>query len=346
MSDALTAEIVRLRDDEGLTFEEIGQRVNMHPEACRGRYRRAKKQASRTYRDRREPPDAAALDAFYRAIREAQEAYQRLQVRQTEVTVQIHETKPFGIAWWGDWHIGSVGVDYETFDRHRRIIAEEDGLYWIGGGDYKENILSDGHKGAMYHQIIQPGMQDELILSWMEDLGPSCLALVEGNHDAWDARESDRSLVEEMAIRAGVPYLWYGGVIWIEVGEQRYKWVARHKYKYESSLNTTNAQRQLSIQTGGADVVSLAHKHFVDFQARQSGGRKTIFIRCGTYKVWDDYGQAVGGHKGEIGVPIVILYPDQHKVVGFDSFEDGLFHLRALRGGDTDGEAADIRRGA
>lgn len=340
MTDPLTIEIVRLRDDEGLTFEEIGQRVNMHPEACRGRYRRAQKRANRTYKDRREPPDAAALDAFYQAIKNAQTALDRLQVRQTEVTVRINEDKPFGVAWWGDWHIGAAGVDYETFDRHRSIIAEEDGLYWIGAGDYKENILSDGHKGAGYHQLIQPGMQDELLLHWMDDLGPSCLALVEGNHDAWDARESDKSLVETMALKAEAPYLWYGGVVWIEVGEQRYKWVARHKYKYESSLNTTNAQRNLNIQAGGADVVSLAHKHFVDYHTRRAGGGKVHYIRCGTYKVWDDYGQAVGGYKGEIGVPIVIFYPDRHKVVGFDDFEDGLTHLRALRGGGAIGKTA------
>src|SRR5690554_7844522 len=103
----------------------------MHPEACRGRYRRAKKRANRTYKDRREPPKETDLDVFYQAIKNAQTALDRLQVRQTEATVQIHETKPFGIAWWGDWHIGAVGVDYETFDRHRELIAEEDGLYWI-----------------------------------------------------------------------------------------------------------------------------------------------------------------------------------------------------------------------
>ena len=330
--DVLTVEIVRLRDDEGLTFEEIGQRVNMHPEACRGRYRRAKKQAKRTYADRKEPPSKEDLERFYQAIKNAQTALDRLQTRQTEVTVRINEDRPFAVAWWGDWHIGSADVDYETFDRHRAIIAEEDGLYWIGAGDYKENALTDGHKGSGYQQLFQPGMQDELLLHWMDELGPSCLALVEGNHDAWDQREVDKSLVEAMAARAGAAYLWYGGVIWIEVGSQRYRWVARHKYKYESSLNTTNAQRNLNIQAGGADVVSLAHKHFVDFHAKQTGGRKTIYIRCGTYKVLDDYGQAIGDFKGEIGVPMVVFWPDQHKVLGFDQLEDGLAHLRMLRG--------------
>ena len=336
--DVLTVEIVRLRDDEGLTFEEIGQRVNMHPEACRGRYRRAKKQAKRTYADRKEPPSKEDLERFYQAIKNAQTALDRLQTRQTEVTVRIDEDRPFAVAWWGDWHIGAAGVDYETFDRHRAIIAEEDGLYWIGAGDYKENALTDGHKGSGYQQLFQPGMQDELLLHWMDELGPSCLALVEGNHDAWDQREVDKSLVEAMAARAGAAYLWYGGVIWIEVGSQRYRWVARHKYKYESSLNTTNAQRNLNIQAGGADVVSLAHKHFVDFHAKQTGGRKTIYIRCGTYKVLDDYGQAIGDFKGEIGVPMVVFWPDQHKVLGFDQLEDGLAHLRMLRG--EEGRAA------
>ena len=85
--DPLTIEILRLRDEEGLTFDEIGQRVNMHPEACRGRYRRAKKQAKRTYADRREPPNKEDLERFYQAIKAAQTALDRLQTRQTEVTV-------------------------------------------------------------------------------------------------------------------------------------------------------------------------------------------------------------------------------------------------------------------
>jgi len=159
------------------------------------------------------------------------------------------------------------------------------------------------------------------------------LVLCAGAPDTPEIAAEVRALVEGVRARRG-------GVVWIEVGEQRYKWVARHKYKYESSLNTTNAQRNLNMQAGGADVVSLAHKHFVDYHAKQAGGRKVCYIRCGTYKIWDDYGQAIGGHKGEIGVPIVIFYPDRHKVVGFDDLEDGLLHLRALRGGKVIGKTA------
>ena len=48
--------------------------------------------------------------------------------------------------------------------------------------------------------------------------------------------------------------------------------------------------------------------------------------------MWDDYGQAIGGYKGEIGVPIVIFWPEYRKVLGFINFEDGLAHLRMLRG--------------
>src|SRR5690606_41726016 len=84
----------------------------------------------------------------YTTLFRSQSAFNRLQVRQTEVTVEIHETQPFGIAWWGDWHIGAAGVDYETFDRHRAIIAEEDGLYWIG--DRKSTRLNSSHVKISY----------------------------------------------------------------------------------------------------------------------------------------------------------------------------------------------------
>src|SRR5690606_36709057 len=108
----LTTEIIRLRDEESLTFEEIGQCVNMHPEACRSRYRRAKKRANRTYADRKEPPSKEDLERFYQAIKNTQTALDRLQTRQTQVTVRINEVLRAAFAWRGDRHIGAVGVDY------------------------------------------------------------------------------------------------------------------------------------------------------------------------------------------------------------------------------------------
>lgn len=325
----------------GLSYPSIAETLTakyeteIHPEAARSAYRRrqigtkvAKNKV--TFEDMRQLSEGD-VQYFIDAMLALQEAQDALDTKQVTATVQIDDDKPIGIAFWADWHIGGKGVDYDLFQSDLEAIKACDGLYVIGVGDYKDNYLSYGPAGAQYEQIIQPGMQDVIVLHYWEQVKDKVLALVMGCHDSWDKKMSDRDFIAACAQVANAINLWHGGMLTIKLGKQVYTGHIRHKYKYESSLNTTNAQRRLMEIYGPVDFACLAHLHNPEIGQRNLMGAMRWFLRSGSYKIWDEFGQKIGGFKGMPGVPVLILYPNQKRIDGFIDLQTGIDALNFAR---------------
>jgi hypothetical protein len=60
-------------------------------------------------------------------------------------------------------------------------------------------------------------------------------------------------------------------------------------------------------------------------------GQKVIYFRSGTYKVYDEHGQKIGGYVGQHGAPMIVIYPNKKKIVPFRELDDGITFLRAVR---------------
>lgn len=145
------------------------------------------------YEDKREYTEAD-IDQFYSAMMALQGAAQALNTKQVKAKITIKDDKPIGIAWWGDWHEGAIGTDYEALEADSQKILQTEGLYWIGAGDYKDNYISGTHVGGNFEQIIQPGMQDLAVKRRMRMMADQCLALVRGCHDSWDKKQGGQRL--------------------------------------------------------------------------------------------------------------------------------------------------------
>lgn len=150
-------------------------------------------------------------------------------------------------------------------------------------------------------------------------------------HDDWDKKLGDRDFISELCRVTDSVNLWHGGMLNINIGKQTYNIFARHKYKNESGLNTTNAQRNMLNDVGPCDVAALGHKHFPDLQMLDRMNKKVVYLRSGSYKKYDEFGQKLAGYSGKTSVPCVILYPDTHKVLPFQELEDAIIHLNAIR---------------
>jgi hypothetical protein len=287
------------------------------------------------YADRKPLPTEADLDTYYQTLRIMQKNLRQLDNRQTHAKIRLDETRPVGIAHWGDWHEGAVGTDYDNLDRETELLANADGVYVIGMGDYKDNFTPAGpHPTGMTEQIAQPGIQDLMVIRRVRRLMGKWLALIRGCHDHWDKR-MDRDFIQTLTGPeiGDCVNLWHGGRLDIELGDQLYQWAVGHKYIFESSLNTTNSQRRLNEFEGIVDVVGTAHKHFGDVQERPTArGRTTIFLRSGSNKILDEHGQQIGRYSGNPCVPLVVIEPGQHKATPFRDLESGLRYLEAVRG--------------
>lgn len=331
---------VRLRD-EGKQYPQIAQilleqhGVVLLPEAIRSVYRRAKAQQRVqkeriAFEDMRQTTDDD-VEAFIDAMLNLQDVTEALDTKQVTGTITLDDSKPVGIAFWGDWHYGGRGVDYRLLESDRQLILDTDGLYVAGTGDYKDNYITGTHAGAAFEQIIQPGEQDRIVLHYWESLASKALLIARGCHDDWHKRMADVDFVAACAAKAGALNFWHGGTLTLRIGSQTYTGHIRHKFRYESTLNTTNAQRRMMEIYGPADFAVLAHLHNPEINERHFMGEYRWFVRSGSYKVWDEYGQKIGGFKGKPGVPVLIFYPGERRIDGYKDLKAGIEALRNAR---------------
>lgn len=339
---AWVKDAVRLRMDEGISWNELPHELaKVFPdlgylprERIRGAVRATKDyqdyRSKITFADKKEPTEDDVI-AYFEALKSMGDAVMRLETKQTAATVTINESKPFGVVLWGDWHVGAKGVDCRRLDEDAETIADTEGLYIVGMGDYKDNASALVHPTATQESVATTDMQDLVVQHiWHKETG-KVIAIVRGCHDDLDKRNANVDFVQSLCDDTGAVNLWHGGKVTIKAGDQEYVIAARHKYKNESALNTTNAQRSMMNEFGAVDVIALAHKHFPDFQQLHRMGRDVIYTRSGTYKYYDEYGQKLAGYVGEYGVPVIIFYPDQKRMLHFSDFAAGLDVLRRLR---------------
>lgn len=318
---------------QGVPIEEIRQELikqglNITYEALKKRLQRMKKQI--IYEDKKEYSDNDIEDYINKMIA-LQEASEKLNTKQVKATIRIDDDKPIGIAYWGDWHIGCIGTDYKALEEDSNRIVQTDGLFYIGAGDYKDNYISNSPIGGQFGQIIQPGMQDIVVMRYIEKTADKCLALLKGCHDHWTQKQADQDFVSTLCEKANCVNLWHGGEITIKLANQSYLFRCRHKYPYQSSLNLENAMRRIMEKQGPCDVAAEAHWHEPYVMDRHLMGEYRVMMRSGSYKKWDDYGQQLAGYKGKRGVPVVILFPDKHKMLPVRDLDMAIEILQAFR---------------
>jgi hypothetical protein len=254
---------------------------------------------------------------------------------QDELEVVLEENLPVAVAPTGDWHIGMEGVLYDEMDGDFNALAGLPGVYLVGMGDYAHNPKARMRPGsALYRMIIpDPDEQYRLAMYQAQKMAGQWLGLIKGCHDDWDAQLAGFERVSKMASALETAYLGHGAVITIHLGDQTYKTIVRHKYTYESSINLTNTQRRAWEQIDQADAVVFGHLHHTVSHKEPRGGQDVIYMRSGSYFHWDDWGMKIGHFKGQRGVPLLILYPDKHKIVPFygADLDEGLRFLEAER---------------
>lgn len=150
-------------------------------------------------------------------------------------------------------------------------------------------------------------------------------------HEDWDKKLTDVDFMEHLCHVTESVNLWHGGEITVKIGDQSYLWRCRHKYKYQSSLNLENAMRRINEIQGPCDVAAEAHLHNGYIMQRHLMGQYRIMLRTGSYKVMDEFGQKLAGYQGLPTVPVVIMFPDRHLMIGELHLDNAIEILNSLR---------------
>ena len=270
----------------------------------------------------------------WNSILDFQQALEEKSLELNEAKIHIKTNKWIGIAFTGDQHIGNMATDYKTMLAHRDLIAATDNLYVCFNGDYCDNFLPSSHVAGMFEALFPPAVQKNLAKDYIESIKDKVLALVAGCHDVWGLKASDWDLTEYLAKHGEAVYLGSGGVLRLTIGKQTYKIMMRHKYRFNSGDNVTATVKKLFEKCGGFDVGCVSHNHVAAMEEANKtgldGNLKRIFLRAGTYKIYDRYLKQEGYSEGATTVPVVLFSPKERDIRGFQNLKEGIEYLAYL----------------
>jgi hypothetical protein len=254
--------------------------------------------------------------------------------RQTEWTAPPGNL-PVGIVFTGDWHLGSAGVDSAALDSSLATIRKTPGLYAVGMGDYEEGVtVYEKARSSLYTGAYNnPEAQKMAVRLRAKQLRGRWLAWLEGNHDGMRARHTGEApFPQTLARELGCPHFGEGGgTIYAHVGSQRYAIGVRHHFGSKAASVPRRMMDEWP-EWERLHVAVLGHLHFNEVQRVSRNGGRCWGLRCGTFKINDEYADR-NGFRPELGTPMVILLPDVERVLAFagDDFDLGVESLATLR---------------
>jgi predicted MPP superfamily phosphohydrolase len=270
--------------------------------------------------------DEKTVEELWDAVTEYQIAHngQKTVCRKVEMT---YGDDFLLVIFLADIHVGSESSELRLIRYHMKEIARRTNVVMILCGDYTDNFITF----AQNQQLIQPTDQQKLLEYIINTIKDKVVACIRGNHDERDKNVVDKDLVEMTCKMANIPYLGAEGWIEITVREQLYRIYAAHQGKFNSSLNQTHTVKKAFETKGDFDIGVISHNHTGAIEQAPKWGLHRIYIRPGTYKIYDRYGINHGYGESEVCVPAVLLFGDRRQMIPFYNLEDALLILDLLQ---------------
>ena len=258
-----------------------------------------------------------------------------------------HADGPVAMVYSSDWHLGSLGCDYDAMQRDLDFVLRTPNIGLATVGDLKDNFASFKNVSAVHGQAFAGDLQN-LVL---EDIATR---LVDANKlwiITWDnhSTEFDEKVIGYEAAN----YIWRNGVrqkktialegegyVELHIGETFYSHLIIHQSRFNNSMHKLHGNKKLYQVRFPAHVIATGHTHSPDFEqythyeiAESLGygfGGRSYLVKTGTYKTKDTYSQRYFGQPS-IGTPTIVYFPmpeNMRKHVCFPTAEDAVRYMR------------------
>lgn len=245
-----------------------------------------------------------------------------LEVKDVEDTVDISISSKRNwvlLCFLSDLHLGGELVDYKKLKQDINIISSDRDAYCMMLGDITDNFILP-NKTNQGSTLLPPKVQWALAKQIAQKLSGSCLVMLIGDHEAWTVDFTGLNPIEEIAKMIGAKYLRWGGVINLNVNDIEYTIGVRHRFRYESSFNLTNAVKRFLEFGIDFDIGVIGHRHVPDIEWAIMKGKPRVFVRTGSYKVLDNFVDKYG-YRGYPLSPTVLLNTSEKEILIFQDVQ-------------------------
>jgi len=249
---------------------------------------------------------------------------------------RIFTKEPIFLVHMADFHLGAPSTDYYKFMETTQLIMSDPRFFIVVcGPDLENSMVTFRDASATLNQVLPPWMQLEAYFQWIDWVLPRLACCCSDNH-LYERLE--RLLGDSGHARPrGVPFFPAWGLLdlVLDNGEGEpvsYEAVLTHRYRGHSIYHDMQpVLRMLRDIYPIADWYCSAHTHVPAYlegiffpEARPLKPRQR-FLVCGTFRIGADlYSLRNFGSSGILGLPTLMLWPDQYKVQYFPSPEMAL----------------------
>lgn len=278
--------------------------------------------------------------------REATELLKRAQQLSKESKIGVDEatfkpkleypTLPIALLLATDIHYGSTRTDYDLLDKHLDTVENTPNMFMVSNGDEVDNFNAIFFGAGQFENPLPPQLQSMAILDRLKGLAKKKKigAISFGNHNDF-MEDSGYTWLETFGKELPNTALFTsGGFLHVLVGKEHYGLAMTHTHWGKSALNPTNAvKRFIDFEFPMADIGFLGHTHQSELLHYEKGGKDVIACIGGTYKLGNDEWARKRGIGMRTGQPghVVLLYPNEKKMVAIKSFDAAVEIMNALR---------------
>lgn len=274
--------------------------------------------------------DEEPIDEILGRFRKSFERKQKAAEARKWFPVKVAETKPYGILWFGDPHLGNG--NFPLLERHL-AVARQDGIYGGNIGDTTDNFPWTGKLAKLWAETDVSSKTERRAAEWfMFEAGVKWLVWLLGNHDAWNGGTDFYKRLGAYS----VPVIdWRAQFTIVHKNGSEVRVDAAHGRKGTSIYNPTHGMVRDAKFGGDCDLYITGHTHNfgcfeIDLPEKE---RSSWLCQIAGYKVVDDYAWTNGFHAATKGASIlVVIDPNEGRVKHcFSDVEEGAEYLAWLR---------------
>jgi len=246
--------------------------------------------------------------------------------------VKVNETKPYGILWFGDPHLGPH-CDWKTLEAHLEV-ARQPGVYGGNIGDTTDNWSWTGRMAKLWAENdITHGIERQLAEWFMFQAGVKWLVWIIGNHDAWN---NGSYFHKQLGANVVPTHDWRAQFRLVHKGGVETKIDAAHGRKGNSIYNPVHGTLRDAKFGGMADLYVSGHIHQFGLQEIEfpEQRHRTWLMQVSGYKCFDEYALVNGWQQTRYGSGAMsIHFPATGRVLCFSDPVEGADYLKFLRNG-------------